>query len=76
MAPDDVEHSRMQVLELRVLRLVELSLHNSGSPLLPRFPSPSVLFSVGGYCRVPGFHSLAPGNFAQRCSRETQGGAR
>jgi hypothetical protein len=31
MAPDDVEHSRMQVLELRGLRLVELSLHHRES---------------------------------------------
>jgi hypothetical protein len=29
MSPYDVEHSRMQVLELRGLRLVELSLHQS-----------------------------------------------
>ncbi len=31
MSPDDVEHSRMQVFELRGLRLVELSLHHSAS---------------------------------------------
>ncbi len=29
MAPDDVEHSRMQVFELRGLRLEKLSLHHS-----------------------------------------------
>jgi hypothetical protein len=29
MAPDDAEDSRMQIFELRGLRLVELSLHHS-----------------------------------------------
>jgi hypothetical protein len=32
MAPDDAEDSRMQVFELRRLRLVELSLHHSAFP--------------------------------------------
>jgi hypothetical protein len=47
MAPDDVEHSRMQVLELRGLRLVELSLHHSAFfPLLLCHPtSPRVALS-------------------------------
>jgi hypothetical protein len=36
IAPDDVEHSRMQVLEMRGLRLLELSLNHSVFP--PRLP--------------------------------------
>ncbi len=35
MAPDDVEHSRMQVFELRSLQLMKLSLHHSNAPALP-----------------------------------------
>jgi hypothetical protein len=39
MAPDDVEHSRMEVLQLRGLPLLKLSLHHSAPlPTLPYLP--------------------------------------
>jgi hypothetical protein len=39
MAPDDVEHSRMQVLQLLGLPLLKLSLHHSADlPSLPGIP--------------------------------------